>query len=66
MNTDVSDDCEILEHLEFETDTGLPVTSSNHAMAWHCLRITGVNDACPELGACLNTPCDRNGVSRAA
>ena len=28
-----------------EDRTGLPVTSSNHAMAWHCLRLAGVNEA---------------------
>jgi maleate isomerase len=27
-----------------------PVTSSNHAMAWHCLRLAGVNDALPDAG----------------
>jgi maleate isomerase len=25
-----------------EARTGVPVTSSNHAMAWHCLRLGGV------------------------
>ena len=28
-----------------EDRTGLPVTSSNHAMAWHCLRLAGVDEA---------------------
>jgi len=28
-----------------EARTGLPVTSSNHAMAWHCLRLAGVDEA---------------------
>ena len=28
-----------------EERTGLPVTSSNHAMAWHCLRLAGVEEA---------------------
>jgi maleate isomerase len=28
----------------FEARTGVPVTSSNHAMAWHCLRLAGVED----------------------
>jgi maleate isomerase len=27
-----------------EARTGVPVTSSNHAMAWHCLRLAGVAD----------------------
>ncbi len=30
-----------------EARIGLPVTSSNHAMAWHCLRLAGVDDALP-------------------
>jgi maleate isomerase len=29
---------------EIEADIGLPVTSSDHAMAWHCLRLAGVRD----------------------
>jgi maleate isomerase len=33
-----------------EAETGLPVTSSNHAMAWHCLRLAGVESKLPELG----------------
>ena len=28
-----------------EARTGLPVTSSNHAMAWHCLRLVGIDEA---------------------
>ncbi len=35
---------------EIEAETGLPVTSSNHAMAWHCLRLAGVEAKLPELG----------------
>ncbi|MEX0502993.1 Asp/Glu racemase [Alphaproteobacteria bacterium LSUCC0719] len=27
-----------------ERRTGLPVTSSNHALAWHCLRLAGIDD----------------------
>ena len=27
-----------------EAALGKPVTSSNHAMAWHCLRLAGIND----------------------
>jgi len=33
-----------------ETATGLPVTSSNHAMAWHCLRLAGVQGDMPGHG----------------
>ncbi len=35
---------------EIEADTGLPVTSSNHAMAWHVLRLAGVDDELPQWG----------------
>ncbi len=35
---------------EIEAECGLPVTSSNHAMAWHCLRLAGITDKRPELG----------------
>ncbi len=34
---------EIVE--EVEAATGKPASSSNHAMAWHALRLAGVNDA---------------------
>jgi maleate isomerase len=33
-----------------ERRDGVPVTSSNHAMAWHCLRLAGVNDTVPGAG----------------
>ena len=33
-----------------ETDLDIPVTSSNHALAWHCLRLAGIDDKQPELG----------------
>ncbi|MDH3667584.1 MAG: Asp/Glu racemase [Paracoccaceae bacterium] len=35
---------------EIEAECGLPVTSSNHALAWHCLRLAGVTGSRPELG----------------
>jgi len=35
---------------EIEAELGKPVTSSNHAMAWHCLRLAGVDDRLPEFG----------------
>jgi maleate isomerase len=34
-----------------ERRTGLPVTSSNLAMAWHSLRLCGVRDAMPQWGS---------------
>ncbi len=33
-----------------EAETGVPITSSNHAMAWHALRLAGVNDQLPQWG----------------
>jgi maleate isomerase len=35
---------------EIEAELGKPVTSSNHAMAWHCLRLAGVHDKLPQFG----------------
>jgi maleate isomerase len=35
---------------ELETELGKPVTSSNHALAWHCLRLAGIDDELPGLG----------------
>ncbi len=33
-----------------ENQLGVPVTSSNHALAWHLLRLAGVDDCLPERG----------------
>jgi maleate isomerase len=33
-----------------EAEIGLPVTSSNHAMAWHALRLAEVEDSLPRFG----------------
>jgi len=35
---------------ELENELGKPVTSSNHALAWHCLRLAGVDDSIPGFG----------------
>ena len=37
-----------------ETELDIPVTSSNHALAWHCLRLAGIDDKQPELGHLFN------------
>ena len=34
-----------------EAEIGLPITSSNHAMAWHALRLAGVDDRLPQWGS---------------
>lgn len=33
-----------------EKEIGIPITSSDHAMAWHCLRLAGVKDIVPGAG----------------
>jgi maleate isomerase len=39
-----------------EAEIGLPITSSNHAMAWHAMRLAGVDDSlCRSSAAC--SPC---------
>ena len=35
---------------QIERELGIPVTASNHAMAWHCLRLAGVTDQLPQFG----------------
>lgn len=35
---------------QIEARCGLPVTSSDHALAWHCLRLGGVDDQLPAAG----------------
>jgi maleate isomerase len=39
-----------------ETETGVPITSSNHAMAWHALRLAGVADSLPQWGRLFTLP----------
>ncbi len=36
---------------EIEAEIGIPITSSNHAMAWHALRLAGVDDRLPQWGS---------------
>ncbi len=38
-----------------EAEIGKPITSSNHAMAWHCLRLAGYGDAIPGYGRLFRT-----------
>lgn len=44
---------------EIEEKTGLPVTSSNHAMAWHSLRLAGSERLMPEWGSLYNKGLDK-------
>ena len=39
-----------------EREAGAPVTSSNHAMAWHCLRLAGIDDVVPKAGRLFELP----------
>jgi maleate isomerase len=39
-----------------EARAGLPVTSSDHALAWHCLRLAGVGDTVPGMGRLFELP----------
>ena len=41
---------------EIEAALGKPFTSSNHALAWHCLRLAGIDDAHPQFGALFERP----------
>ena len=41
---------------EIEAALGKPVTSSNHAMAWHCLRLAGIDDARSGFGTLFESP----------
>ena len=43
---------------DIEAETGVPITSSNHAMAWHALRLAGVGDALPQWGRLFTRPLD--------
>jgi len=42
-----------------------PVTSSNHAMAWHCLRLAGVGDTLPDAGSAFKPAASATGGRRA-
>jgi len=39
-----------------EAEIGKPVTSSNHAIAWHCLRLAGYQDPVPNVGHLFRLP----------
>lgn len=36
---------------DIEEELGIPVTSSNHALAWHCMRLAGVEDRIDGMGS---------------
>ena len=35
---------------EVEKKLGIPVTTSNHAMAWHCMRLSGIRKKISNFG----------------
>jgi maleate isomerase len=39
-----------------ETRIGIPATSSNHALAWHSLRLAGIADSRPQFGRLFTLP----------
>jgi len=39
-----------------ESKIGLPVTTSNHALAWHCLRLAGSESQLPHFGSLFEKP----------
>ncbi len=41
---------------ELEESLGIPLTSSNHAMAWHAMRLAGIEDKLPQFGSLFNLP----------
>ena len=41
---------------ELEKSLGIPLTSSNHAMAWHALRLAGIDDALGQFGSLYDLP----------
>ena len=41
---------------ELEARFRIPITSSNHAMGWHCLRLTGIDDLLLEHGKLFGLP----------
>ena len=41
---------------QLEQSLGMPLTSSNHAMAWHAMRLAGINDVLPQFGSLYSLP----------
>ena len=43
---------------ELEKSLGIPITSSNHAMAWHALRLAGIEDKLGQFGSLYDLDLD--------
>ncbi len=41
---------------DLESSLGIPLTSSNHAMAWHGMRLAGIEDRLPQFGSLFELP----------
>ena len=41
---------------DLESNLGIPLTSSNHAMAWHALRLAGIDDKLGQFGSLYELP----------
>ena len=41
---------------ELEASLGIPLTSSNHAMGWHALRLAGIDDELEQFGSLYRLP----------
>ena len=46
---------------QLEASLGIPLTSSNHAMAWHTMRLAGINDEMPQFGSLFEKQLSDNG-----
>ncbi|MCP4391948.1 MAG: Asp/Glu racemase [Gammaproteobacteria bacterium] len=45
---------------ELESNLGIPLTSSNHAMAWHALRLAGIDDGLGQFGSLYDLPLNQS------
>jgi maleate isomerase len=46
----------MLDCAALEKNLGIPLTSSNHAMAWHALRLAGIDDKLGQFGSLYDLP----------
>jgi maleate isomerase len=46
----------MLDCAELEKNLGIPLTSSNHAMGWHALRLAGIDDRLSGFGSLYELP----------
>jgi maleate isomerase len=46
----------MLDCAALEKNLGIPLTSSNHAMGWHALRLAGIDDRLADFGSLYDLP----------